>query len=702
MTEQPSDAEISRAVTPMGYQPGLDGLRAISVIAVILYHAGFSWMPGGFLGVEVFFVVSGYLITSLLLDERESSGSVSLRAFWVRRARRLFPALAVVLVAVTVWSLLAGSAEQAAQVKRDLPWAVGYLANWGQIVGDVPYFASVDPPLLRHLWSLAVEEQWYVLWPFAFIGLMCLRRRRVQVSVMAAAIVGSWLLMWGSHRGAPAPFLGWDPTNFAYLSTPTRAAGLLLGATAAFVWRPWRDSHALERSSRPLDLASGLAVGVLIAAFIGAHLTEGYMYPWVMGLTSVASLVAIAVVVHPAAVGARSLFGAPWLRAIGRRSYGLYLWHWPIFVIVGATGGSWGRFLLGVLITLVLAESAYRWIETPVRRGALRRWWSSRAGQRIRWMPVAGSVSVVAALAIAVVSVEDFDIAVGGDEVEFGFDSSALLGTTSTTTMTTEVSTSAPGEVSVPTTSVSSTPTTSTSSTTTTLPVLPRSVAVVGDSTAFSFGVNLPAGIDETFEFTDEGTMNGCSIWDAGSIVSSIGARRPFAGCAGWQERWATSADGWDVALVIIGAWDVYDMVNIDGADLEPEVVTPFGSADWDQHFVANLESGVSALREVGAEVALLKVACMRPQEVPGQGFPPTPERGDDDRVAHVNGLMASLADSDPHVHLLDGPAEWCADEEISNDLGYRWDGVHVYTPGANLILESIAADLLRIPVVQD
>ncbi|MDA2946294.1 MAG: acyltransferase, partial [Actinomycetota bacterium] len=220
MTEPPSDAEpassLSGSTASMGYQPGLDGLRAISVIAVILYHAGFGWMPGGFLGVEVFFVVSGYLITSLLIDERERDGSVSLRGFWTRRARRLFPALAVVLLAVTLWALLFGSAEQAAQIKRDLPWSIGYLANWGQIVGGVPYFADLDPPLLRHLWSLAVEEQWYVLWPFAFIGLMRLSRLRVRVSVIAAAAFGSWLLMWVAHRDAPASFLGWDPTNFAY------------------------------------------------------------------------------------------------------------------------------------------------------------------------------------------------------------------------------------------------------------------------------------------------------------------------------------------------------------------------------------------------------------------------------------------------------------------------------------------------------
>jgi len=686
----------------MGYQPGLDGLRAISVIAVILYHAGFGWMPGGFLGVEVFFVVSGYLITSLLINERERDGSVSLRGFWTRRARRLFPALAVVLLAVTLWALLFGSAEQAAQIKRDLPWSIGYLANWGQIVGGVPYFADLDPPLLRHLWSLAVEEQWYVLWPFAFIGLMRLSRLRVRVSVIAAAAFGSWLLMWLAHRDAPAAFLGWDPTNFAYLSTPTRASGLLLGALVAFVWRPWRDARADERLSRPLDLTAGIAVGVLLAAFIGAHLTEGYMYPWVLALTSVASLVAIMVVVHPAAAGARWVFGSSWLTAIGRRSYGLYLWHWPIFVIASATDGSWLRVVAASLVTVVIAEVSYRVIETPVRRGALGRWWSAHRDRSVRWAPVVGAGMTVVVLAVAVASVDEFDIAVGGEKVEFSLDAADLLGESSTTlavtTTTAPTATSVAGIVTTSTTSS----TTSTSTTTTTLPVLPRSISIVGDSTAHSFGVNLPSGLDETFSFTGDAATNGCSVWDVGEMVSNRGTRRDFAPCSGWQEKWASVSDGYDVALVVIGAWDVYDMANIDGSEAEPEVITSFGSELWDATFLSNMTSGVAALRSVGTEVAVLEVPCMRPQEVPGQGFPPTPERGDDDRVAHVNALLRSIADGDEHVHFVAGPVEWCTDEAIATDLGYRWDGVHVYQPGANLILETIAADLLRIPVVQD
>ncbi|MCU1389622.1 MAG: acyltransferase 3, partial [Ilumatobacteraceae bacterium] len=137
----------------MGYQPGLDGLRAVSVVAVMLYHAGFTWMTGGFFGVEVFFVVSGYLITSLLLDEREKQQRISLEQFWLRRARRLLPALVTMLTAVAIWAALFGTAEQQSTLKRDLPWSIFYVGNWGQVVGKTPYFSPVDPSLLRHLWS---------------------------------------------------------------------------------------------------------------------------------------------------------------------------------------------------------------------------------------------------------------------------------------------------------------------------------------------------------------------------------------------------------------------------------------------------------------------------------------------------------------------------------------------------------------------
>ena len=241
----------------MGYQPSLDGLRALSVIAVIFYHAGFSWMHGGFFGVEVFFVVSGFLITSLLLDERDRSGHTNLPQFWLRRARRLLPALFTVLAAVAAWSIVAGTDEQQSQLRRDLPWAIFYGGNWGQIVGGVPYYSG-DPPLLRHVWSLAVEEQWYLVWPLAFVALRRSRLSRAGTAGLLVAISGA-VMLWtyvlhGNGPGNLSSPISWlddvDRINFMYLSTVTRASGLVLGAAAAFVWRPWRSPAAARSHGR--------------------------------------------------------------------------------------------------------------------------------------------------------------------------------------------------------------------------------------------------------------------------------------------------------------------------------------------------------------------------------------------------------------------------------------------------------------------
>jgi peptidoglycan/LPS O-acetylase OafA/YrhL len=508
----------------MGYQPSLDGLRALSVAVVLLYHAGFSWMRGGFFGVEVFFVVSGFLITSLLLDETERDGHVSFRHFWLRRARRLFPALYAVLLAVALWAAVAGSPEQQSQLRRDIPWSILYVNNWGQILGNVPYFAG-EPPLLRHLWSLAVEEQWYVIWPLVFVALLRVRlpRHVLGAIVIAAAFVVFAYMFW-VHAGTPTPlggppaaFDGVDRTNFLYLSTITRSGGLLLGAGMAFLWRPWRSTRAADApAGKVLDPLGAAAVAMLGCASAVAVLTDGYVYQWLLPLVSILSLVAVMVAVHPAALGFRRMMSWTPLVEMGKRSYGLYLWSWPISVIVGATTGSVSRFVWAMALTVVIAEASYRYLETPVRRGAIGRWWQHRS--TVVYWPAAGGVALVGVLVVFYANVEQFNRFEGGDDAVFDLDVAVDDPAASTDgTQPADGSLpigSLPAEVASPAVPATSAPPVASATS--------ARLAIVGDSQANALAINLPDGIEGVFPDVVNGSVDGCSVYDSGSVRSSV------------------------------------------------------------------------------------------------------------------------------------------------------------------------------------
>ncbi len=677
----------------MGYQPSLDGLRALSVGVVLLYHAGFSWMHGGFFGVEVFFVVSGFLITSLLLDERDRNGQVSFRQFWLRRARRLFPALYAVLLAVAVWAALAGSAEQQTQVRRDIPWSVFYVNNWGQILGDVPYFSG-EPPLLRHLWSLAVEEQWYLLWPLVFVALMRIRlpRHLIGSMILGAAVV-VWIYTFWIQSGSPTPLGGppaaldgVDRTNYMYLSTITRSFGLLLGAGAAFIWRPWRWNRADQApAGRALDPIGAAAVAMIGCASAVATITAGYVYQWLLPLVSILSLVAVMVAVHPASVGFRRIMSWSPLVEMGKRSYGLYLWSWPIFVIVGATTGSVSKFLWAMVLTVVVAEASYRYLETPVRKGAFGRWWNDRA--TITYWPIAGGAMLLGALAIFYVSVDQFNRFEGGDDAVFELDA-VNEAITPVATEPSDAATQAPAE-SAAVTSSSVAPTAPVAAATS------ATLAIVGDSQANALAINLPDGIEGVFPDVVNGSVDGCSVYDSGSVQSSVRFGNNFSICQGWQQDWADAAAGNDVALVVVGVWDVFD-IDDNGT------VYGFATPEGDALFVENLSSGIDAMLAEGANVRVARGGVHATAGRGGRRRARAPERGDDERVAHVNELLRQTAASydSPRVEFVEGPDEWCSDEVIATDLGYRWDGVHVYKPGANLIYTTVAPDLLRLAAV--
>ncbi|HTN99765.1 MAG TPA: acyltransferase family protein [Microthrixaceae bacterium] len=352
----------------------MDGLRAISVIAVILYHANISWLPGGFLGVEVFFVVSGFLITSLLLEERFHTGRIDLRQFWIRRARRLLPALYLLLAVVSLLALLFYK-DAAGRLGGDVLAALAYVSNWWNIFLNESYFAQAGrPPVLRHLWSLAVEEQFYLIFPPLFI--FAIRRFshqavRIGLAITALASSIAMAVMYEPYA---------DPSR-VYYGTDTRLAGMLVGALLALGWAPWRSARkAADGAGVALDIVGALSVLGLVWFLTRVNEFDPFIYRGGFLLLDLVCIVLIAVLVHPAARISGVFTWKP-LVWVGLRSYAIYLWHWPIFQFtrpeLDIPISGLPLLMLRLGLTLGAAEVSYRLVEQPFRKGLLGNWWRS-------------------------------------------------------------------------------------------------------------------------------------------------------------------------------------------------------------------------------------------------------------------------------------------------------------------------------------
>jgi len=366
------------------YLPGLDGLRALAVAAVVAYHVDLGWAQGGLLGVGVFFTLSGYLITDLLLGQQESTGRLQLAGFWLRRARRLLPALIVMLAVVVAWVTLLNRPLLPA-VRGAVVASTLYVTNWWLIAQHSSYFAQFGPPSpLEHLWSLAVEEQFYLIWPWLlWIGLRWRRSRAATDTRLAAA---SLLLAAASAVAMGLLYQpGYDPTR-VYDGTDTRAFGLLIGAALAFVW-PSRHLRAevADGARWILDGAgfAGLAVFAVLVWRTGEY--SPFLYRGGMVLLSFAAALMVAAAASPASRFGRILGWWP-LRWLGVRSYGIYLWHFPIIALTAPPGGgdTPARAILQVSATIGCAALSWRYIEEPIRHGALSRWWAQMRGNSWR------------------------------------------------------------------------------------------------------------------------------------------------------------------------------------------------------------------------------------------------------------------------------------------------------------------------------
>jgi peptidoglycan/LPS O-acetylase OafA/YrhL len=387
--------------------PGLDGVRALAVLAVMGFHEGASEFSGGFLGVDVFFVLSGFLITDLLVVQYDRLGRLDLKNFWARRARRLLPPLAVMLIVVTAAATVIEPSQETS-LRLALLAAATYTSNWYQILHHVSYFATFGPlPPLDHLWSLAIEEQFYLIWPLIlWFVILRLNGRRARVT---ATLIGAAM----SAVAMALEYTPGDP-SLVYYGTDTHAFALLIGAALALAFPLASLASMSAVQMRRLDGAG--VVGLAVLAWAAGHFTgsDSAVYPIGLILAAVGAAGLVAAATGNGVIA--SMTGLPPLRWLGIRSYGVYLWHWPVIALAGALLGpgqtSPWLWLLETCVAIALACASWRFIETPILQNGFRatchQWWrllideSLRPiGARRHVVPTAVATAAVVAVAIA-------------------------------------------------------------------------------------------------------------------------------------------------------------------------------------------------------------------------------------------------------------------------------------------------------------
>ena len=664
--QKPTPKKANSRSTPIVRWKALDGVRALAVVGVMLYHCGVKWVPGGLLGVDVFFVLSGFLITSLLLREVGGGGRISLGAFWVRRARRLLPALLLVLLAVMLWAAL-DPALDIHSVRLDVASALAYVANWRFAYSGQGYFAaSSTPSPVLHLWSLGVEEQFYLFWPLLVAGVVALsrwlgRRRSLagleadDAELKAARLPGSGrkAVFWLAAIGTAAS-TGWliygalDGTDASrlYYGTDTRALALLTGAMLA-ACLPLPRSPVLVRPRisvvRWWSLVGALALGGLITIFVIVGGQDRLLYRG--GFLVVALVVAIllaALVKAPRGPISR-LLSLPPLVHIGRISYGLYLWHWPVILFATASRtGLHGSNLLAfrLVASLTLAELSYGLVERPILSGGIR-------GRRL------AIVSLVAAVGLVGVAGPWSAVARAGGgngaSVASKLDSLAKVQERDSSALTKKrVTAVKPTTPSVTSTSTAEKlPGGAPAVVPNPVPAEPVNAVLFGDSTAWTAALALQ-GMGPAWKVNLINASHiGCGI--APGVGAGDGDQAPvkYGECWTWPQDWLKTVQVQkpDISLVVLGHWET---VNRKVGN----VVMHIGQPVYDNLLKAQFEKVVSVLGSAGGKVALATAPCyLRPERPDGTYWP----QDDCTRVQDFNKIVWQVAAEHPsNVVVLD------------------------------------------------
>lgn len=680
------------------YHPGLDGLRAAAVIAVLLYHGGVSWAGGGFLGVELFFVLSGFLISSLLIAEWSRTARIQLTSFWARRARRLLPALLTLLLVVGVYYSLAGPLHAVPGLTGAAFSTLFYAANWHEIASGSSYFATNGPTSpLHHTWSLGIEEQFYLVWPLLLVAVFLVAKKvtrahrsdparalRALMIVTLAAAIGSLVEVAILYRGGTG-------LDRVYYGTDTRAAGLLVGAALAIALalRGLPSQATRDARHRLLTLAALASLAGVAAAMHYARGDSGWLFPW--GLLAidlaVASVVA-AVVLGPRGLLPRALSQRP-LRGLGQISYGVYLWHLPVFLWLDENAtGLRGAGLLTVRIgaTLALATVSYLVIEQPIRQRRVPNWLLRPL------LPAGAGVAALAILAAGAVGAQ-----MPGDR--FAPASRAVVaryagidGPCTVRLRDTGLYRSVPlpagetggyvfhwilrHEVNWDAGAYPN----SANLTFHTCP--PTRVLFIGDSIAFTAGVPMLDHESQYGVTLANAAILGCAFTTRGRIeISGVFSSLPDR-CPNALKQWQQAERRFRAQVVVVelGYRDQFDW-EWNGR------VTHLGQPSFDRYLRTQIARFVDTLTQAGARVLLLSVPYVNPPALPNGSPAPA---GSPKRHALINSILASVAESDHSaVRLLNIDAIVSPGNRYTQTVhgnACRFDGIHFTTYCASLL----------------
>ena len=391
------------------YIPAIDGLRAVAVVAVLLYHLGISWIPGGFLGVDLFFVISGYVITRLLLDSIQRSGGLDLRAFYIARIRRLLPPLLFMIITTALFVSL-WAPDTIKRFLTDAPFSIFGAMNWWLVFRHTDYFEAIGrPPLLQHTWSLGVEAQFYLLWPLILLlVLRFLGKNKIPGTALLIACFSGLSLLLLSLRVDSANA---SQVSHVYFGTDTHSIGLFLGAALAVKWVPQNLSEEVNKKAQ--DFIDGIGIfgflGIL-ATFLFINESDPTLYKLAFPLAGIFGCAIITSVVHPASRFA-PILSSRFMVWVGERSYAIYLWHWIIFQITRPAfdldGSPWALFTLRILIVFALSDISLRLVELPIRTGAVEYWFKGmkyRTKEVRRRQKVLLSIAAISLIAITTVA----------------------------------------------------------------------------------------------------------------------------------------------------------------------------------------------------------------------------------------------------------------------------------------------------------